>query len=128
MSSERNSIPELTLSISHRGTSYEVVFPSDSSLQVLQEKLEELTSVPPSTQKLLYKGKKNVPNTSTLEQAGFRNGMKVQMLGSTMQEIGGMQDAEGEKKRRDEIMRQRMAKGPAKVRLTILARVYCMRT
>lgn len=113
--SDLTSVSELTLSVSHRGATYEVVLSANQSVRNLQEKLEELSSVPPSTQKLLYKGKKNVPDTATLEQAGFRNGMKVQMLGSTMKEIGGMQDAEAEKKRREEIMRQRTAKGPAKV-------------
>lgn len=114
--SDTSSVSELTLSVSHRGTTYEVVLPANQSVLDLQEKLEELTLVPPSTQKLLYKGKKNVPDTATLEQAGFRNGLKVQMLGSTLQEIGGMQDAEAEKKRREEIMRQRLAKGSSKVR------------
>ena len=114
--SDTSSVSELTLSVSHRGTTYEVVLPANQSVRDLQERLEELTFVPPSTQKLLYKGKKNVPDTATLEQAGFRNGLKVQMLGSTLQEIGGMQDAEAEKKRREEIMRQRLAKGSSKVR------------
>jgi hypothetical protein len=80
--------------------------------------LEELTSVPPSLQKLLYKGKKpssGADNEITLSQAGFKHGIKVQMLGSTTEELGSLQAAESEQKRRDRILRERALKAPTKV-------------
>ena len=90
----------------------------DETLAVLQTRLEELTSVPPPQQKLLYKGKKSSHGESTtLQDAGFKDRMKVQLLGATAEELGGMRKAEDEQRRRGSIMRERAAKGTVKVRL-----------
>jgi hypothetical protein len=56
--------------------------------------LYDVTSVPPSNQKLLWKGKKAASDDTSLTQAGLKDGVKIQMLGSTEQEVGGLQDAE----------------------------------
>lgn len=106
----------VSLTISYRGTSYPISLTVHDTLDTLQRQLQELTSIPPFHQKLLYKGRQNVPASASLEEAGLRNGMKVQMLGSTSQELGGLKAAEDEERRRNEAMRQRALKGPTKVR------------
>jgi hypothetical protein len=77
--------------------------------------LEELTGVPPPLQKLLYKGKKPLGGDATIAQAGIKDALKMQMLGSTPAEIGGLQAAENEQQRRNRIMRERALKPPVKV-------------
>lgn len=112
-------IDSLTLNVTHKGTRYNLSILPSETWAILQERLHELTHVPPAFQKLLYKGKKaTVGHDDTVEQAGIKDGMKIVLLGSTEQEIGGIKAVEAEKKRREEIMRQRVAKGPTKVRLS----------
>lgn len=73
--------------------------------------------MPPSLQKLLYKGKKpHLQDDDTLSQAGFKNGIKIQLIGPTAEELGGMRAVEDERNRRERIMRERAAKSPIKVR------------
>ncbi|CCM01367.1 uncharacterized protein FIBRA_03417 [Fibroporia radiculosa] len=109
----------MELTITHRGNAYHINLLSDDTIAMLQSRLEELTSVPPSFQKLLYKGKKpSLKDDNTLAQAGLKDGMKVQMLGSTAEELGGMRAVEDEHSRRERIMRERAAKAHAKVRST----------
>jgi Ubiquitin family len=112
----------ISVTVTHRGTPYSLSLLPDSSLAALQILLEELTSVPPSLQKLLYKGKKlssGADNETTLSQAGFKNGIKIQMLGSTAEELGNLQAAESDQKRRDRILRERAVKAPTKVMVYI---------
>lgn len=108
----------ISVTVSYRGTSYPLALLPDSTLAALQVQLEELTSVPPSLQKLLYKGKKaglGAEHEATLSEAGLKNGMKIQMLGSTTEELGSLQAIESEQKRRDRILRERALKAPTKV-------------
>ncbi|TRM58731.1 WLM domain-containing protein [Schizophyllum amplum] len=109
----------ITLHISHRGTLHTLSLPPDSTWHSLQTHLEELTRVPPSNQKFLGKGlKKRISPDDTLGAAGVKDGVKIQMLGPTPEELGGMKAAEDEKARRDRIMRERALKQPVAVRNT----------
>ncbi|KAF8586460.1 WLM-domain-containing protein [Ramaria rubella] len=105
----------INFNVSHKSAVYHIsMLPSDS-LTNLHARLEELTSVPPPFQKLLFKGKKGIiREEQTLEEAGLKDGMKVMLLGSTKQEVGGLKAVEAEKKKREDIMRQREARGPTK--------------
>jgi hypothetical protein len=107
----------ITFTVSHRGQVYPLSIPSDSTVAQLQSHLETLTSIPPSLQKLLYRGKPSNSNreTLTLADAGFKDGMKVQMLGSSMQDIEGMKAAEDQKNKRERILQERARKAPVKV-------------
>ncbi|KAI0629385.1 WLM-domain-containing protein [Trametes polyzona] len=109
---------EIHLTVSHRGTTHPLSLLPDSTLAYLQTRLEELTSVPPDNQKLLYKGKKNVPQDATVLDAGLKDGTKVQLIGPTAEELGGLQAAESEHQRRERILRERAQKVHAKVRST----------
>jgi hypothetical protein len=77
--------------------------------------------VPPAVQKLLYKNKKPLGNNDveqiTITQAGLKDGLKVQMFGSTTQELDGLRTAENEHTRVERILRERALKAPVKVSL-----------
>lgn len=106
----------MNLTVTYRGESHPLSVLPETTLGALQIQLEELTGVPPSLQKLLYKGKKsNVPENATIEQAGLKDEAKVQLLGATAAELGGMHTAENEKRRKEETLRQRSLKNFAKV-------------
>ena len=98
-----------TVSISHKGKPYTVqVDLTSTTVSSFQAQLGELTSVPVENQKLLFKGKKaSAKGDGTLEAFGLRDGTKVQMLGSTVEEIGGLRAVEDEKKRTEQILRNR---------------------
>lgn len=106
---------EITIFASHRGTTHPLSLLPDSSLAYLQTRLEELTSVPPDNQKLLYKGKKSVSPDVSLLAAGLKDGAKVQVIGPTAEELVGLHAAETEHQRKDRILRERAQKGYAKV-------------
>lgn len=102
--------------VSHRGKPYQLSFLPESTLSTLHARLEELTSVPPDHQKLLFKGKKaTTSDDSTLLDAGLKPGLKVQMIGPTAKELEQMRGVENEKKRVDRVLRDRAAKPQTKV-------------
>jgi hypothetical protein len=114
---------DISITVLYRGNTHPIAISSDSTWSDLQATLEELTNVPPSLQKLLYKGKKpgaSYDAETTLLNAGIRNGLKVQMLSPTAQELEAMHAAENEKQRRERIMRERALKGTVKVSAPVL--------
>lgn len=107
---------DISLNITYKGKQYAISISPSETWATLQERLYELTSIPPALQKLLFKGKKaTIEHDDMLELAGIKDGMKIMLLGSTEAEIGSVKATEAEKKRRDEIMKQRAARGPTKV-------------
>ncbi|KAG2137574.1 WLM-domain-containing protein [Suillus bovinus] len=115
---------DITMTITFRGTSHTVSLPNDAPLSVLHSRLELLTSVPPSLQKLIYRGKKfqhrqeDSDPEPTIVQAGLRNGIKVQMLGSTAEELGQLNAADSAHQKKERILRERMLKPQVKLRST----------
>lgn len=107
----------ISITVSHRGTAYTLSLLPDTTIDALHARLEELTGVSPDRQKLLYKGKKTSADDGavTLAQSGIRDGTKMQMLGATAEELGGLKAVEDEQKRREGIMRERAKKAPVKV-------------
>ena len=111
-----------TISISHKGKSYDTQVHLTSTVSSFQAQLKELTSVPVENQKLLFKGKRaSAKGSDTLEIFGLKDGTKVQMLGSTMEEIGSLRTVEDEKKRAEQILRNRETQ--ARVRQTFSASI-----
>lgn len=107
----------LDFTVSHRSKTYTLSLPPDTPIDTLQTRLQELTSVPNANQKLVYKGKKpSFKGDDTIAEAGLKNGLKVQMLGSTAEELGEMKQVEDEHQRRERIMKERALKPQAKVR------------
>ncbi|KAF8075149.1 WLM-domain-containing protein [Lyophyllum atratum] len=119
-----SSASSLSFTVTYRGTPHALSLLPDSTLSALQARLEELTNVPPSLQKLIYKGKNLLGSDAqdrdetTLTQAGFKNGLKIQMLGSTSQELTSLQSTESEQRKRERILKERALKAPTKVRST----------
>ena len=110
-----SSSPPISLNVTYKTEHYILSLLPSETFASLQARLEELTSVPRPFQKLLYKGKKiQINGEVTIEEAGLKNGTKVMLLGSTQDEVGGVMVAEAEKRRKDDIMRQREARGPTK--------------
>ena len=106
-----------TVSVSHRAKSYTVQIDLTDTVSSFRAQLEELTSVPAENQKLLFKGKKaSAKEDDTLETFGLKDGTKVQMLGSTAEEVGGLRAVEDEKNRTQQILRNRETQ--ARVRQT----------
>lgn len=74
------------LAVSHRGTVYTIKTRLSDTLASFQSQLEDVTGVAPDGQKLLFKGKKPTKQAAqdvTLTELGLKDGVKVQMLGST---------------------------------------------
>jgi hypothetical protein len=106
----------ISFTVAHRGVQHRLSVLPDSTLADLHATLEELTTVPPSMQKLLYKNSPKGPHDEmTLQEAGLREGTKVQMVGSTLQELDGLQAKEAEERKRNRILRERALKAPVKV-------------
>ncbi|KAL0571435.1 hypothetical protein V5O48_010525 [Marasmius crinis-equi] len=110
----------ITVNVSHKGQNFSLSLLPDSTLALLLERLEELTSIPPPLQKLLYKGSKSTKrdDSITLAEAGIKDGMKIQVIGTTAQQLDQLKATENEQQRRDRIMKERASKGPTKVRST----------
>ncbi|KAM5536586.1 hypothetical protein V8D89_009681 [Ganoderma adspersum] len=106
------------LIFTHRGATHPLSLLPDTTLAYLHDRLEELTSVPPENQKLLYKGKKTVGNDAAISDAGLKDGMKVQLIGPTADELGGLRATENEHQRKERILRERARKAPVKARPT----------
>lgn len=107
----------ISFTVTFRGVSHALAVPTSTTLAELHILLEELTDVPPVLQKLLYRNKKSANDVEriTITQAGLKDGMKVQMLGSTTQELDGLRTLENEHTRVERILRERALKAPVKV-------------
>lgn len=98
----------ILVTVSHRGRSHSIACLATDTIGSFQSRLTDLTAVPVANQKFLYKGKKTShSDQDTIEQVGLRDGIKVQMLGSTAEEIGGMRVVEDEVKEKERIMKER---------------------
>jgi len=107
-----------TIPISHKGKSYNLQVHLTDVVSSFQAQLELLTSVPVENQKFLFKGKRtSAKGSDTLEVFGLKDGTKVQMLGSTVEEISALKTVEDEKKQTEQILRNREAQ--ARVRQLI---------
>lgn len=109
----------ISFTVTFRGVPYDLSILPTTTLAELYQHLGELTGVPPALQKLLYKNKKSPGNNDieemTVTQAGLKNGIKVQMLGSTTQDLDGLRAVENERTRVERILRERALKAPVKV-------------
>ncbi|KAG6811551.1 hypothetical protein H0H92_006904 [Tricholoma furcatifolium] len=114
----------ISFTVTYRGTPHSISLFPETTLSRLQARLEELTQVPASLQKLLHKGKNllgsdpNARSQMTLLQAGIKSGLKIQMLGSTSQELTSLQATENEKHKREQILKERALKPQVKLRST----------
>lgn len=106
----------LDFTVSFRGTTHHLTLEPDTPLSELEAQLESLTGVPSGLQKLIFRGKKaqqqgDVP----ISELGIKSGLRIQMLGTTTQELDGMKNVENEQQRRERVMRDRATKPQYKV-------------
>lgn len=75
----------LSLIVAHGGQSYPVELPASSTIQELQGRLHELTSVPVAGQKLIHKGKNLAATspTSSLSSLSIPSGARLLLVGSS---------------------------------------------
>jgi Ubiquitin family len=107
----------IDIHVLHRGIGYDLSLLPDDTLAILGTRLETLTAIPATRQKLLYKGKKaSHTAATTIKDAGLTHGLKVTMLGSMDQELSSMLKMENGQRRREQIMQDRASKGTVKVR------------
>ncbi|KAJ3508150.1 hypothetical protein NMY22_g16707 [Coprinellus aureogranulatus] len=102
----------IDFSVSYRGTTHRLSLEPDTPLSELEARLQSLTGVPSGLQKLIFKGKKAQQQGEhvTIAELGIKNGVKIQMLGTTNQELDGLKNVESEQQRRARIMRERAMK------------------
>ena len=106
----------ISFTVTHRGSSHPLSLLPETTLESFHATLEQLTGVPPSLQKLLYKGRKSIGSDQlSIVEAGIKNGLKMQMLGSTVREISGFKAEENEQQRKNRILKERAMKPPTKV-------------
>ncbi|KAF6761814.1 WLM domain-containing protein [Ephemerocybe angulata] len=106
----------LSFSVAFRGTTHRLALLSSTPLSELEAQLQELTGVPPGLQKLIFKGKKaQHQGDAPIGEIGIKNNSKIQLLGTTAQELDGLKNVEDEKHRRERIMRERAMKPQYKV-------------
>eukprot|EP00879_Flechtneria_rotunda_P006871 GHRR01007216.1.p1 GENE.GHRR01007216.1~~GHRR01007216.1.p1 ORF type:complete len:295 (+),score=86.84 GHRR01007216.1:1136-2020(+) len=78
--------PQITFKVQYGKNSADLKRPASSTVGDLKAEVEKTLSIPPSMQKLMYKGLlKN--DTDTLEKVGIRNGAKVLLIGSSQADI-----------------------------------------
>ncbi|KAG9102961.1 hypothetical protein FRC06_000666 [Ceratobasidium sp. 370] len=109
-------INDYLLHVNHGATGFDVALSPTNSIDDLKQRLYELTSVPVDKQKLFWKGMKR--GGVVLGELGLKNGSKITLVGASEGAIQSMHRAEAEASRRAEIMRNREARGPTKVRDT----------
>jgi len=78
--------PQITFSISHNNQSHSITMSENETVNALRLKLHPLTGVPAGLQKLMYKGLMKDDNL-TLAQAGVKNGVKIMLMGSTIDQV-----------------------------------------
>lgn len=100
------------LTVTYKGTKHNVSLNPQAPFANFQDRLEGLTKVPPSRQKLIYRGSgrfSGEADSVTVADAGLKSGLKVTLMGSTNDELSSMRDAENKYQRKEEIRRQREA-------------------
>jgi len=76
----------LTFTVNFKKQSYEITFGSEDTVNALRLHLMQLTGVAAGLQKLMFKGMLK-DDKATLAQAGIKNGVKIMMMGSTIDEV-----------------------------------------
>ena len=103
----------LSLTISYKGTTYNVDIALTSTVGDLALEIYNRTNVAPSSQKLLFKGKKPYDGLTSLSDAGLKNGVRVQLVGPTESEVESLHAEEEEHQRKEAILARRaMIPGP----------------
>ncbi|KAG6332754.1 hypothetical protein ID866_6337 [Astraeus odoratus] len=107
----------ISFEVQFRGTTHRVSLDPSAPVASLHTTLAELTQVPPSFQKLLFRGKKIGTSQEgvTVAQTGLKDGVRVQMLGPTPEELDTLNAAESDYHKKERILHERALKPQVKV-------------
>lgn len=76
----------VTFTVAFKKQTFYLEFGMDNTISDLRQEIARLTEVPAALQKLMLKGMlKN--DSDTLRVSGFKNGVKVMLIGSTIQDV-----------------------------------------
>lgn len=71
----------ISFKLQYGKSSTEMSLPKSATLADLKDKAHEMHSIPPTMQKLLIKGQIK-PDSTTLNDAGIKKGLRVMLIGS----------------------------------------------
>jgi len=82
-----SSVPKETVEfkIVYNKQRHDVTFPLDDTISTLKQHIQKLTGLPPAMQKVMYKGL--AKDERTLREVGVVQGVKVMVVGSTMNDV-----------------------------------------
>lgn len=83
---EQQNVPAVTFKLQFGKNSTELSMPLSATVGDIKEQAHRLLSIPPAMQKLLIKGSIK-PDTTTLQDAGIKKGLRVMLIGSRPQDI-----------------------------------------
>ena len=78
---EQQNVPAVTFKLQFGKESTEISLPLSATVGDIKEQAHQLLSIPPAMQKLLIKGAIK-PDTTTLQDAGIKKGLRVMLIGS----------------------------------------------
>lgn len=83
---EQQDTPQVTFKVQYGKSSAELKRPASSTVADLKAEVEKALAIPPSKQKLMYKGLLK-DDAATLQKVGIKNGAKVLLIGSSEADI-----------------------------------------
>eukprot|EP01112_Ceratiomyxa_fruticulosa_P023142 TRINITY_DN8733_c1_g1_i1.p1 TRINITY_DN8733_c1_g1~~TRINITY_DN8733_c1_g1_i1.p1 ORF type:complete len:162 (-),score=31.31 TRINITY_DN8733_c1_g1_i1:98-583(-) len=88
MSEETPKVAEesVTVSVGFKKQNYPITIGLDKTVGDFRLEVEKQTNVPPGLQKLMFKGMLK-DDSQTIRTAGFKEGAKLMLIGSTIQEV-----------------------------------------
>lgn len=110
--------PVITLTVSYAGQSHSLTFLESDSLEQLRNAIETATCVPPSNQKIIYKGKAITFNESstqtTLSSLHLSNGAKLLLIGTKADSVSSLIKESLDRQRRFDVIGKRESIQPRK--------------
>jgi hypothetical protein len=89
---EVESSGDITFKAVWKKNNYDISFPAHSKIAELKKRIQELTGIPPAMMKLMYKG--ILKDEQTLNEAKITPGIKVMVVGSTVNDLIAVQPPE----------------------------------
>ena len=86
-------VEPLSFRVTHRKDVLRLSMPPTATVMELHQKLEELTGIVPSMQKVMFKGGLK-DKTKTLQEVGIKNGVKMMLVGSKQDDVAKLKKAE----------------------------------
>ena len=89
---EAEAVEPLKFRVTHRKDVLQLSMPPTATVLQLHLKLEELTGIQPTMQKVMFKGGLK-DKTKTLQEVGIKNGVKMMLVGSKQDDVAKLKEA-----------------------------------